>query len=274
VLRKTWSLGCALLFLATAARADPPPSDERTIQLRDGSMYRGELVELVPNDHMTIKLATGDIKRFAWADLKDAPVDAGPAEATAPKTPPGVHVTMFTDDSRAGLFRVIGYVPTTTWAATPQGGVPIATMAESTVFECKAPCDKDVDPQFTYRIAGDGITPSRMIQFGYDKPAYKLRVEAGSTGSRVTGIILSAVGLSFAGGGGTGLLVSALSPTGGSDTFTTVSAITAGTGAVLLAVGIGLWVSSKTTVRVDSAETAPALRLPAGLALGPKGIVF
>ena len=42
---------------------------ERIVRLPNGSIYRGELVELVPDDHITIRLATGAVKRFDWASI-------------------------------------------------------------------------------------------------------------------------------------------------------------------------------------------------------------
>src|ERR1700689_677802 len=49
---------------------------------RDGATFRGELVEKVPGDHVTIKLASGEVKRFAWADVADVAVQSAvpPAE--------------------------------------------------------------------------------------------------------------------------------------------------------------------------------------------------
>jgi hypothetical protein len=39
------------------------------VELKDGSSYQGDLVEKVPSDHVTIKLATGEIKRFDWSSI-------------------------------------------------------------------------------------------------------------------------------------------------------------------------------------------------------------
>ncbi len=41
----------------------------RIVQLLDGSTFRGELVELVAGDHVTIRLPTGELRRFALADV-------------------------------------------------------------------------------------------------------------------------------------------------------------------------------------------------------------
>jgi len=94
-------LGALVLGLtAAAARAAGPA--QRYVVLKDGSIFQGDLVESVPNDHVTIKLATGETRRFAWSDIAEqkepgtarepAPAEAAAAApAAAPKTPHAPH---------------------------------------------------------------------------------------------------------------------------------------------------------------------------------------
>jgi hypothetical protein len=58
-------LGLVALLAVTNASAD----DTVTVVLKSGGRYRGEIVEVVPNDHLTIKLISGDIRNFAWDDV-------------------------------------------------------------------------------------------------------------------------------------------------------------------------------------------------------------
>jgi hypothetical protein len=57
------------------------------VKLKDGALYRGTVMELVPGDHVDLRLPSGQTKRFAMADV----AYAGPANAAtpaAPTTPP------------------------------------------------------------------------------------------------------------------------------------------------------------------------------------------
>lgn len=75
------ALFVALLASApTAARAQQPgdpfarlerPDD--VVMLKDGTVYRGRIVERVPGDHVTIVLEGGTEARFAWRAVQQAP---------------------------------------------------------------------------------------------------------------------------------------------------------------------------------------------------------
>ena len=58
-------LAVACLVWTSTASAD----DTITVWLKDGSMVRGELVERVPNKHLTIKLATGEVRKIEWTEI-------------------------------------------------------------------------------------------------------------------------------------------------------------------------------------------------------------
>lgn len=79
-----------------------------TVTLKNGSLYRGALIERIQGDHVTLKTATGEVKTFLWADLALAaaaaptPVPPPPAK---PLEAPGVLVTL-TGDEGVHLERV------------------------------------------------------------------------------------------------------------------------------------------------------------------------
>jgi len=87
---------------AVRANPDPPAatSMERVVTLTNGAMYRGELLEYVPQSHVLLRLAGGELKRFDWRQIKDASAIAAPTEpASAPtstkiaaSTPPAAPV--------------------------------------------------------------------------------------------------------------------------------------------------------------------------------------
>lgn len=83
-------LASLLLLAATGtARADAPPPAAATpsapdvVTLRDGSLFRGTIAELVTGDHVDLVLLSGSTRRFAMREV----AYAGPA-ASMPSTPP------------------------------------------------------------------------------------------------------------------------------------------------------------------------------------------
>ena len=62
------ALATLLLLVPIAAMAWEP---ER-VSLRNGGVVRGALVEKVPGDHITLKLATGEIRTIPWQDIAES----------------------------------------------------------------------------------------------------------------------------------------------------------------------------------------------------------
>lgn len=76
----------AILFAARVASAQPVTE---VIELVDGSTFQGELVEKVPGDHLTLKLATGETRRFDWSDVESARDETLAAPTLTTATPAG-----------------------------------------------------------------------------------------------------------------------------------------------------------------------------------------
>ncbi len=69
------------LLVASTAHAD----DEVTVRTTTGALFRGEIVESIPNDHIVIRVPTGSLHRVAWNEVIRAPLaerepDAPPFE--------------------------------------------------------------------------------------------------------------------------------------------------------------------------------------------------
>lgn len=62
---------------------------ERVVALHDGASYRGELLEYVPRDHVTLRLASGQAMRFEWGKIRrvSVPTSVRPAPEVAPAQP-------------------------------------------------------------------------------------------------------------------------------------------------------------------------------------------
>jgi hypothetical protein len=80
-----------LPVMAEPAASPAAESTERIVTLNDGAIYRGELLEYVPQSHVVLRLATGQVKRFEWRqiDHMSRPVGGESAEKLAPLPRPG-----------------------------------------------------------------------------------------------------------------------------------------------------------------------------------------
>ena len=169
-MRRLVGITCGLVALAAApaiARADdtPPLSPSQpsqaapagtvsesttatidTVHLRTGGMFRGRVTEIVPGDHVTVLLTTGESRRIVWRDVERVivastaipPATGTPtAPATAPMTGPRARVHMKTPHP-AYLYRR-------------------AAGTTDFVTACSSPCDEEMPIGDTYRIGGSGF---------------------------------------------------------------------------------------------------------------------
>jgi hypothetical protein len=174
------------LVIATPAFAQTPGAD--TIVLKSGGLYRGTLVDVVPNDHARIRLETGEIANVPWGEIDH--VDASDRAPTAPQDP----------------------APTPAPAATPRAapspadrvfvhmtGSPDATLEKGNGREwgrvCASPCDKWLPTDGGYRVGGAGIRNSAMFALvGTNGGRVDLDVDPASKSAFVGGIVATSVG--------------------------------------------------------------------------------
>ena len=176
---KLWAVA---LFAAASTMAIDALADSERVQLADGSIYEGELVEKVPNDHITLKLATGEIRRIEWSAL------APQTQASPPLVPPTVapmagatesaHVSVGSDRPGPILMKNPGYGATFTNTQGP-ATLSVVTSDENPVPVCYAPCSADVDPRATYYVTGAYI--SRTRSFAIPSGNSTLHISPGSS---------------------------------------------------------------------------------------------
>lgn len=260
------------LLLPAAARAQEAQNPIETISLKDGSVYRGELVEKIPGDHLTLKLATGEIKSFRWADLvvdnRQAPIAGGQV------------VEMTSDKPGTDLYRYEG--------APTSYGIVLETYQRI----CSTPCKTAVDPTARYFVAGDGVTPSDRFSLRPRPGPIHLRVAAGSASQRGWGWTTASLGTTALVVGLTLFIVGKVvepdpndSKYKGSgaanfandvdtaDKWKRVSYWTIGGGALFLGLGITLIATSGTDVVDDSGPIAK-IKLPGRMTVTPGGVQF
>lgn len=266
------ALGAGLLvsFANDACAQEPSPASDRYVVVtNDGSRFEGELVERVVGNHVTLKLATGDIRTIQAADVK--------AEWRPGQGPVGVST---------------GVIPTVQVTNSPLvTGVPLAyhgpdevqihltnTNNESgTLYResasgwevvCQMPCTTTVDPKISYKLHN-----SDPFRFPSGARSLDLVADIGSR-RRNAGW---AVGLLT-----TGIVVASLSPLPfvllDGSTATTAGWITVGVGAAMIIGGIVLLaVGPSTTLTTTSGQRIakqPGIRLPGNITFTPAGFVF
>jgi hypothetical protein len=196
---------CAAVCLGGGvAHADP-----ETVHLANGSVYAGELVEKVPGDHVTIKLASGEVRRFEWSELVPktpsmqvqqqpiapiAPVTPVQAPLVAPEQPQSAvptlpprpaHVRFNADTKGALLVRV-------DTLSVNNGVQPLYTTdVERPV--CYAPCAADADANAHYYVRGAYISTSS--RFAIPDGDSVLMARTGSDGASTAGVWMIAVGI-------------------------------------------------------------------------------
>jgi hypothetical protein len=110
------------LLLATAFPASAQPSlPPDVVQLANGGMLRGTIVENLPGDHVTIQLATGDVRTFPSAEVQFAGPAAsapGAAQELVPPAPSGA----LTVPSRGPILAQPGPIPP--YGMAPMPSVP------------------------------------------------------------------------------------------------------------------------------------------------------
>jgi len=158
--------------------APPPPVSAAApgndvIVLKGGGMMRGRLVEVIPNDHATIQLPTGQSAIVAWSRIERVE-QAAPAGAPPP-APTYDTAMIHVDVDREVLLE--GRKPDGIWETV-----------------CQAPCDATVRLDYEYRFAGEGVRTSRTFSI-HANPGQRvvLTVKPGSKGGFTGGIVLASL---------------------------------------------------------------------------------
>lgn len=263
-----------------------------TIVLKSGAKYRGTLVEEVPGDHVTIQLATGEVKRFEWADVvhKAPKPSAGTADeepedddtpeppkskpktspAPEPDEPGGPYVHITTKTEGVVLERLTGQ------SDVDGGGLSVSHWR----IACRAPCDTEVRAGDGYRLSGKGLRSTKTFSLE-GSGSVKIDAQLGSKGAFYAGVAIGATG---AGLGAVSLLIASTArPTeickGGfsssceQDTsLKDTMLVFAGMGLVISVVGFVIAGINRNEVTVDGNEIAR--RKSPTIALTPAGLVF
>jgi hypothetical protein len=123
---------------------------------------------------------------------------------------------------------------------------------------CVAPCQMRLDPNYTYRVAGDGHVPTDSFSLPRGQERVRVDAKLGNSNARVGGAVLTGLGLVGIAAGGLALIATPIlaSEDVGSEGFRT-GVLAGGIGAVSLgaiaaSVGLFMWFANGSNVRTES----------------------
>jgi hypothetical protein len=247
------------LALAAPARAsepvaapsvDAPPTAYDTVQLRDGTLLRGTIVEHAPGKEVVIVVPGVGPRTIAWAEVARAAFagrgDSSGRPAIGPEGPvpedtepaPGPSRPRITIElTRPGEVHLLE----AGWPAQA-GYRPNRTVYSAARSVCRAPCERVIDGSAgnPFFFGGSRTMPSRIFYLKDLEGDYVARVKPGRVGLLLGGV--SAFGLGYAGTLSGGLLFGL---TRDEDTRL-AGGIVLGAGLALIAAGIAMLVRGTT----------------------------
>lgn len=124
------------------------------VHLRNGGIVRGTIVELLPNDHATVLLSTGQSAIIAWSGIERIERGALQEAAPPPVPPPATPPTFAAETpARRGPVVVVHIQSAHTVTLERRGGLGADA-------QCASPCDREMPLDDSYRVVGDGINAS------------------------------------------------------------------------------------------------------------------
>jgi hypothetical protein len=238
----------------SALPAPAPPGGD-AIYLKDGGTLRGQLIEMLPNDHATIRLPTGQNAIAPWSNIER--IERPFAQAPPP-----------------GSFLPAPLTGSAFVHVAADSGVTLESIApgEQWTLACTAPCDAELPLGNQYRISGSSVRRSRPFAITAIPGQHAvITVSAGSKRRFAGGVALLSVGAAAA---AVGLFVFAIGATECSDGGVVVcvdgyapnsglvlaGAITLLAGVGTLLGGVALLSDSRTRETQTFAALAPATR--------------
>ncbi len=227
----------------------------------DGAVFHGELVEKLPGQYVTLRLATGEFRKIAWAAIARIQQHA-PRAGASTGSAGGVKTLVRFDASNpdAALEKYVG-----SWQEV-----------------CLAPCEGEISEDGAYRIGGKGIRVSEPFTLPHGARRVVVHASVGTDGRSALGAILAI-------GGGVGAYIGALAwlfslGTVGDQGGRDGSSSGRTTGEVFLVGGLAVGITgfvilmnNGTDVSVNpgrGSASARPVNLFGPFMLGPRGVVF
>jgi hypothetical protein len=161
-----------------------------TVFLKDGGLLRGTLIEMLPDDHATLQLPTGQTATIEWGRIDH--IERGTLQG-----PPLAPLAL--PPARTRLHRQpMGPEPTALVHLDADPGVVLESVSPGTgrwAVVCAGPCDAALATDREYRVAGEGILSSRPFRI-HAAPGQRvvISVSTASRSARSAGAALTSVG--------------------------------------------------------------------------------
>lgn len=234
------------------------PAGLDTVELRDGGIVRGTIVELRPGELVTVIVAgEGGTRTFAWEEVTATHVgQVGAAPAAAPAPAPMPLETRPASGAAAGRGR-----PRLTIEVrgrrqvhlfTPGQGLMVPTSQPTVVRSgailrsvCQAPCGQVIDGSegYPFFFGGDRVPLSRPLYLNDAEGDVVAEVRPGRLGFLVGGVLATSYGL-------VGTIAGATLVGIDHERFGRPGGITLGVGAALLVSGIVMMVRGQTRFKL------------------------
>jgi len=185
-------------------RGPPAAATSDVVNLKNGGMVLGQIVEILPDDSLTVVSTAGDRKRFGWAELASYERDGVRTEVpTTPAVAPVPYVRPETVQAGPGAPRLHIeltrpadlklYEVTGEFSGFNYRGFSSGTTSAPV---CAAPCDRVIDGRRGQSLFfnGDHVLKSRKFSLTEHSGDVVARVKPGRPARRVGGIIGLALG--------------------------------------------------------------------------------
>lgn len=137
----------ATVAVASTAAAQTPPD---LVELTNGGVLRGTVVENIPGDHVTVQLATGEVRTLSAAEVARVTLgSAAPVMAPVvvpvpvPAPPPGIELEVVGEGAEPiTLQRLVGSATVAVWTGRGVGTAAIDAFEPV----CTAPCTARMEP--------------------------------------------------------------------------------------------------------------------------------
>lgn len=280
--RRPWFALSAAVLLALAPvlvdrTASAQPAPEQTVWLKNGGFVRGALIELVPGDHVTVQLATGEIRRIPAAEIDRMSTSTAPPASSGATAAPPAGSGATTPPAGSGTTTTpagSGVAPTTSAAVPSASGVP-APFASAVMLRvvaptgveiqgrprldpgpwglvCRAPCDLSipvVDREF--RAGGSNVQPSHTFVLEPGERPVRVEVKPGRADLHRWGTRGYLVGLPLALLGGIGLGIDLGTTSKSNEIYGTIGLATVIAGGALVLSSLPLLYMGQTRVLND-----------------------
>jgi len=190
-----------------AFAADPAiDTAAQDVLFKNGSKVRGQVVDIVPGDHVSIRFKSGEMRRFEWADVDRVMPASGPEPPPLPPAPPKPQPTVVPPVPTVAPTATTPPVETLPPATGPTVKVHINSPVlaslqrrprggQSFLKACDAPCDLDMPLADDYMVTAAGGKTTAVKLAGQAGQTVIIDVDPPSDGGKIGGVIMIVVGI-------------------------------------------------------------------------------